>query len=725
MHSTSPRNPFKRKLISSLILPMAVACAMSSFAQDSSNSEDTTVTYPASYFAEYAPVTAQDMVNRIPGITVNNDGASRPGNVSRGGRGLGSGGGGTQILINGKRTAGKNNNSENQLTRIDADQVAYIELIRGTSGDLDVRGSNQILNIVLSEELSNTSISYEVNMEQYNDSNSEPGGSLSYGGQTGNLNFLLGLSAVPRYEHMVSSEYSVLGDYSPNDRIKEERIREQTTYTVSGNFDYQLNDHSSVRFNGLFADDDNPTDVSRVTVNLRNGANTLYREREDIPGTQQNWEIGGDFEYRQQNGNRFKTLFIANQNDTLSTRERYVLPDNAPEYKNLFLESGSVLEERIVRSSYTMNLFTEQNLEFGVERSQTTLDSRLKLAVKSSSGTPSPDYGGLVPVAVANANTVVEEVRYEPFAIHNWRLNPRMTLETSLVYETSEISQSGDYSNSRNFEFFKPKVDYRFDITQALQLRLFVEKTVRQLSFSDFVTATDKDDNDSNIQAGNANLRPDYWWAYNAQLEYRLPNDNGVLNATFYRHRHSDFLQRIDVSPAENDLRSAAGNLGKGDMWVLDVKASVRLSMINQPNILVTTRLSSRDSEVTDPFTGINRQFTTFEKGDVQLGFRHDLPQWRLNWGVNYRDRIDGDYYRWDIDDIETYTNDGATDAFVEWIGFGDLTFRFDAKNILNEKNCRQRDRYVGRISSGLIEEIEFNCNTTGPVYALKLSGRF
>ena len=30
--------------------------------------DDSTVIYPASYFAEWAPVTAQDMIDRIPGL---------------------------------------------------------------------------------------------------------------------------------------------------------------------------------------------------------------------------------------------------------------------------------------------------------------------------------------------------------------------------------------------------------------------------------------------------------------------------------------------------------------------------------------------------------------------------------------------------------------------------------------------------------------------------------
>ncbi|MCH2324172.1 MAG: TonB-dependent receptor plug domain-containing protein [Pseudomonadales bacterium] len=93
-------------------------------------SDDSTVVYPASYFAEYFPVSADDMLNRIPGIGL----ALRGGNS---GRGLGSGEG--EVLINGQRITGKNNEGRDQLNRISADQVEYIEIIRGTSEVLDVR----------------------------------------------------------------------------------------------------------------------------------------------------------------------------------------------------------------------------------------------------------------------------------------------------------------------------------------------------------------------------------------------------------------------------------------------------------------------------------------------------------------------------------------------------------------------------------------------------------
>ena len=731
-YSKKPELCLRRlKLLSTLLVFLAASLLSEAFAQNSTG-DDSTVVYPASYFLEYAPVTAQDMLNRIPGISDTSGGQSkqiggggRGRNASRGGRGLGSGGGSLQIMINGKRTAGKTNNSATQLTRISADQVDRIEIIRGTGGGLDVRGSTQVVNVVLLDQLAETSISYEFSMDRYDDSEYRPGGSLSYGGQSGVLNYLVSFSAVPQYDHQVLGETSVLGDMSPNDHIREHRIREQDTYSLSTNLGYKFGDNTSGRVNALYTEDDNPSELDRLTTDLRGSASTPYSEREDISSTQDNWEIGGDFEHRFANGSRFKLLGISNENNLASTRERFGVLEDGTENKDLYLDSASTIEEHIVRGSYTMDVFNSQDVEFGIERAQTILDSTLALGIDSSTGTPSPEFGGLVPVEVPNANTKVEEVRYEPFLIHNWRINPRMSLETSMVYEFSEITQSGDFSNSRDFTYFKPKIDYRFDITPSLQLRLLVEKFVRQINFYDFVAATDSEDNDSDTQAGNTNLKPDYWWNYNLSAEHRLPSDAGVVRANYYFHHHKDFLQRIDVSPSEDDLRSAPGNIGTGDMWIFDIKASVRLGMFDLPNVLVTGRWSLRDSEVTDPFLGTERSFTNYPRGQFDIGIRHDLPGKKMNYGFNWNNRFDADITRYDIDDIESQWDDPYAAVFVEKVAFNNLTFRLDVENATDAQMCRERERYLGRISANIVEEVEYMCRGSGPVVSLKVSGTF
>jgi outer membrane receptor for ferrienterochelin and colicins len=574
-------------------------------------------------------------------------------------------------------------------------------------------------------ELSTTSFSYEINMDRYNDSETQPGGSAALSGQRGNLKYLFSAMAEPRYEHNESKEVSILGNFSPNDDVHEDRIREQTDYEYISNLAYEFSPNSSARLNGLYAEKDNPTNVYRQITNLKVTPNTVLTEREDVPGEQNNWEIGGDYEYRGNDGSRYKILFISNESNAASTRERYRLNSDGTESKNLFLDSASVTKERIVRGSYTRNLVGGQNLEVGIERAQTILDSNLRLGTLSSSGTPNPDFGGLVPQPVSNANSKVEEIRFEPFAIHNWQINPRMSLESTLIWETSEITQSGDVYNQRSFDFWKPKLDYRYNVTNTFQIRASLEESVRQLAFQDFVASTDNRDNDTDTQAGNAGLEPETFIMANLNAEYRLPNDMGVINGGINFMRHMDKIERIDVSPSEDNLQSANGNIGDGDMWILSLSSSVRMTPFDMPNLLITSSVNVRDSEIEDPFLGITRRFTNYERGNLSLGFRHDLPQYSMNYGLNWNNRFDGNIKLYDIDDIETQSGDPYVSAFAEFVRFNGITFRFDARNATNAENCRDRYRFVGRTSANILEEIEYQCGGSGRVVSLKINGTF
>ena len=708
-----------------MILTLCFALAPAAMAQDASG-DDSTVIYPASYFVQWGPRTAQDMLDRIPGqASTGGPGGPGGGSPTAGGRGLGSGSGGTEILIDGKRTAGKNNQAGGLLRRIATDQVKEIQIIRGTSGELDVRGSGQVINVVLFEALASQSVSWDASAAMAQDGEFNPSGSVAVNGQRGEFNYLFTLRSNPRYSHNVTHERSILADFGRNDVISEHRINDRESNEISMNLGYNISPNSSARVNALYAVQDSPTSVSRITNNLRSTANPLTTEKEDNPSDRDNWEVGGDYELTLASGSRFKLLGIANQNNQNSTRERFKLNDDNVFENNLFLNNDRIIQERIVRGSYTMDVFSEQSIEFGVEGAQTILDSKLALGLLSSTGTPSAAVGGLVPQNVSNANSRVEELRYEPFLIHNWTISPKMSLESTLVYEASEISQTGDITRTRDFSFVKPKLDLRYDLTPMLQLRGTVERIINQLNFADFVASNDEQDNDRNLVSGNAGLRQQTQWRYTFRTEYRLPNDVGVMSAEAFYANHQDVIDRIDVSPSDDNLQSANGNIGDGTEYGLDLNASIRMGMIGLPNLLVSPSFIVQDSQVTDPFLNVERRFQSYIRGQWRLTMRHDIPEWRFNWGLQNFDRVDGGLFRYDVDDIEFDIGDPRYNLFAEYVDSRGLTHRLDIGNVSNNVRCRRRTRFVGRISDNILEEIEGQCTTTGVELSFKVTGNF
>ena len=704
----------------------AILLASSASAQDSSASTgESTVTYPAEFFAQYEPFSVNDMLNRIPGITLamgggggNNGGPGSSGGADR--RGLGAGG--DQILINGRRIAGKENEGNSQLSRIPANQVQYIEIIRGTSGDLDVRGGAQVINIVLLEAETRSSIAAEVNVDHYHDGTLDPGGSVSVNGQRGALNYQFSAAAEPRYEFRDGFETSILADGTPNDVVIREEYRDQTTKTLTANIGYDLTLNDRVNFNALLGESDPPGTADRTITDLRTTPNQVTIEYDEIPATNSNWEVGGDYEHTFVNGSRFKTLFIVNEAEAESTREAYEV-NGATYDKFLYLANQSVNKERIVRSTYSFSLNDTQDLEFGIERAQTILDAQLQLAVPRTPGNPSPAFGGLTPTSDTDA--LVEEIRYESFVVHNWQLNDRMSLESTLLFENSTIEQSGDVRNKRDFDFIRPKVDYRFDITPSIQFRASVEKDVAQLSFGDFTASVAGGDDDQDALAGNPELVQEQSLRYEANLEYRLPNDGGVLSTRVFYHELEDVIDRVDISTPTR-IQSANGNIGDGERYGINLDASLRLGFIGAPEMLLTSGVQLEDSSVTDPFLGIDRRLRQAGRGSFRLGFRHDIPSRTMNYGFNFNHGFTGNRKAYDVDKIEDYNSGDMLTIFVETVGFAGLTYRFESMNTLEGERCRDRYRYTGgTIATGNLAEIEDSCSNTGIKLALKIRGTF
>ena len=700
------------------------------FAQNEAE-DDATITFPAAYFSEYGVVSVNDMLSRIPGIGLALEGNQVPSFSNNNDRGLGAT---SQILINGKRLAGKANEASSQLNRIAAEQVDYIEIIRGSSGDLDVRNSGQLVNIVLFESQSNSSMSGELGFTHFHDGTVEPNGTFSYSAQTGSLNYLISADVTSGYEFLESREVSFLADNTLNDTRDFDRIREQTTYRLNSNVVYQPSPTDRIAFNFLYSESDPPASLNRTITNYQTPSAAITYEREELPSTQDDWELGGDYEHNFGNGGKYKFLFIVNERDQATTRESFVSQVlGGAETKDLFLDTSSKYQERIARTSYTWPVAAAQSLELGIEGAQTIQNSALRLGLNLP-GETSADFGGLRPIPVPNAFSEVEEIRFEGFAIHNWQINNRTSLESSLFYETSEIEQSGDINKKRDFDFIKPKLDLRFDINSSFQLRVSAEKDVSQLSFRDFSAGVNQQDDDQDTIAGNPELEQEQTWRYNINLDYRLPNDGGVLNSRFFYYDVSDSIGKVDVTTDPLTPISANGNVGDGKVFGLYLNASIRLGFLNLPQAVVTAAFNFEDAYIYDPLIAKKRTIIPFDRGGFRLGYRQDVPSQNLSFGINYQDGFGdvggtgGNRVRYDIDNVVFFGGGKLRPElklFAEKLGYGNLTYRVEINNAEDEIRCLERKRYNGYLRDGNLSETEKPCSNTGAQFVFKVRANF
>ena len=682
--------------------PIADAAAQNpSNAEESANS---TVIYTADSFSQYNPITASDMLDRIPGVSLRGGG---PGS-GRGDRGLGTGG---NLLINGQRIAGKGNSARDQLDRITAAEVERIEIIRDTSGALNVRGASEVINVILLASQSRSSTTVELVNRLNHDNTLETGGSVAWSKQVGNFQALVNLEARPNYENRDNREVRLGPDNEVVGTLFETNIRDQKENTLSSNMSYSLGNHR-MQLNALIREGDHPRPVRRDFVDFTDAGLVNRSEEEDVNREESNWEVGGDYEFSFDDGSRLSVLFVANNEIRNNVRERYSAnPAEEGLSKNLFIDSRQERQEFIIQGNYNFSITETQSLRVGIESADTQLESSLLIGSSSGSEPASASVGGLSPLlSVSNPGTKVQEIRYEGFAFHNWTLSDRSSLESSLVYETSEISQTGAVNKTRDFQFWRPSFDYRFNITENFRFRGTVKRSVSQLSFSSFAATTNEEDRDLNALAGNPELEPQTSWDYEGQLEYRLPNDGGVISSNISYSDIDNYIGRINATIDPNEPLSATGNVAPAKRWAMFNRASIRLNSLSLPNAILGVTLGLFDSEIIDPFLKTKQRIGG--RGFAGINFRHDITSLGLSYGIDYSHSIWGGNYDIDIKTITRNDRERSLDLFVSKVWFEDWTFRLESDNTLGASRCRYRQRFDGTTIYGAISLIQDSCSS-------------
>jgi len=683
---------------------LVLLTAPASFGQEAAaESADSTVVYEAEFFAKYNPVTANDMLERIPGLDLSDGGPAAESD-----RGLGTGG---NLLINGQRIAGKENAAQDQLNRIPANEVERIEIIRDTSGELNVRGASEVINIVLTAAQSRTSTTVKLVNRLNHDDTFETGGSVGWAHQSGSFQALVNLELRPNYENRYYREVRLDPDGERLGTLFETNIRDQDMTTFSTNMSYSSGPHR-MQLNLLASEGDYPRPIRRDFVDFSDFGPIDSVEEELVENEESNWEVGGDYEFSFDDGSRLSLLLVANSEIRNFVRERFEAdPATEPLSKDLFIDSRLERNEFIVQGNYNVPLTSNQSIRAGLERADTQLDSSLLIGSATGSEPPSEVYGGLPPLpSVSNLGTRVQEIRYEGFLFHNWTLSKRSSLESSVVYETSEISQSGVVNKVRDFQYWRPSLDYRYNITDNFQIRATVRREVSQLPFALFAATTNEEDRDRDVLAGNPEIEPQTSWNYDVEVEYRLPDDAGVFSSKISYADIDNYIGRTNATTDPNEPLSANGNVGPAKSWVWSNRASLRLNKFKLPNAVVSATLDLFDSEITDPFLGTKQRIK--ERGSASLGFRHDVTAHGFSYGFDYYYPFHGGYY--DIDIVTITRNDAARylNAFVQKVWFDDWTFRLESDDTLDDYRCRTRQRFDGTTIDGTLALIQDSCSS-------------
>ncbi len=606
------------------------------------------------FFAAQRPNTALDMVNRVPGFSIDNGSGAR-----------GFEGAVGNVLINNNRPASKNDSGSNVLGRTLANQVERIELIRGGAPGIDMQGYSVVVNVILKTTDSRQSI-LTWNAMLFEGGHDIYGGSYQFTQNKGDRSWGVTLS-----DGMGSSDSNGVGRSIrrnvAGDVIRDERFENDGWgggQSIRGNYTGPLFDgklEGTARY-GL-NDYQNWTELSSPTSLRRSD----YAEDGDSGELGLTWTrtLNPRWTLETRLIHEFSSFdSVSGSNETLNGTA-------APEQQ---FKSNGDSSESILRALVRHERSPALTIEAGAEIAYNMLDVNQAFTI------------GGVGVPLPSASVKVEETRGEAFSKATWRINPKLTLEGGVRLEASTISQSGDADQEKSFFFAKPRLLATWTPMADNQLRFRFERELGQLDFGDFAASAEL--SDGTVFGGNVDLEPEQRWISELSYERRFWGE-GVVSIGY---RHDRIIDVIDRLPLPGGL-SATGNIGDGTLDQLSLNVVVPLDKVGISGARFTFQNDWNKTSVTDPTTGEDRRISGVRPSQANVGFQQDITSWKTQWGINWLPRLGQATY----DPDQTFAWRGADylEAFVEYKPSPTLSLR--AQLNLWDDFTQQRTVYATR----------------------------
>lgn len=502
------------------------------------------VQYPAGFFTQFSPVTARDMIARLPGFTLSE------GNNER--RGLADAFG--NLLVDGRRPSNKSLGLESVLERIPASDVQRIEIIREALPDYDMRGHAQLANVILREG-AGRSVNWNAQATHFSSGRIMPSGEIFYSDRFGELEMTTGLSVeidaprIERDERVLDPQRNLVS------RNHEEDQRRY--WEVEGNLSLAspLGESGRIRFDGEVEHWNWRRQVFNV-IEVPTATGFAPGGFERLETTNFGNALSGNLSYTRTISatTEAETTLYAQHHDFEDGPERFqeFAASGAPADTVILLFGGEV-GERALRQSLSWTPNETHAFDFSIEGAFNYRDTLLELFLD--------DGIAIAPIPLPVSDARVEELRGEVSANHVWAIRPQYSLESGLRYEVSEIAQSGDVTQERSFTYLKPSVTLVWTPDERTRWRIAGLRDVDQLQFNKFASAVNLTDDASVI--GNPDYRPQNTWTLEAQWERRFGEEASV-SLTVGR----DWIKDLDdfiavVTP--NGVFDAPGNIGDGD----------------------------------------------------------------------------------------------------------------------------------------------------------------
>lgn len=646
------------------------------------------------YFQEFDPLTALDMVNRLPGVSPQE---------SEGGRGLS--GVRSNLLINGERPPPKGKSARTQLNEMPVGGVVLIELIdAGARLDIDMQGYPQVINVLT---VDNRPAYYEIITEVQRSG-------------TGDND----------QENERVSQLNGTGSFSTS----------RSEFTVTGN----LQDRSNRVPSGVVAiDPANP--VQRIS-----SLNTSDREEQGIqfdalfalPG-ESSLSFNSQFS-TDTRGSMPVTLIVDGEVEAVdeSSDSEDELRDFSTEYRRPFATNGELMLAFVDTTStdHSQSIFQTPSLSrFSLTESETgetatrllvTNSPTERLTVRTNVSNAFNYFeGGFrifedgTEIIIDGSNSRVQEDRRSLESSVDWTLTNKWTFRSTVGVESYEINTRDLSSGSQTDP--KGELAVLFRPQPRTTITLSTGLSVGQLNFNQFLASSSL--SSEILTAGASGLEPERQRDIQASYDRRF-GDQGVMRFSLTRTETENPVRTVALS----DSLIVSQNTSPEIVDTLQVSFDFPFDRFGHEDLILSVGGTFSDSETIDPITGELREASSggfggggnfgggggnfgggggggggfsgggnfFSGGGgftprhfKQIELRKDPGDGEWSWAVSMRDiQPTGTY---SVRDIRTSTGEQQWNASVTWEPIEGLKFR---ANVDGPRTQMRESRFFGAV---------------------------
>lgn len=622
-------------------------------------SDNALTNYYATFFDQFVPQNALDMVNRLPGF-----------NLDGGSDARGFGGTAGNVLIDGARPTSKNG-IRDTLRRIPAAQVERIEVIRGGVGASDAAGQTVVANVVRIK-----------------------------GSSTGTVRASLLRNAAGQIRPRLEVTYSsTLDGWETSSRLttalaKSPRRADFQSFDPAGNLTSSTSETRPETMHWAWYSGEAGKNLfgGRLTVNTRFGFDGQDRDFDRdifdnrLPDTQpdartfidevsrsQEFELGADWTKTTASNWRIRLIGLTSLEFDKDTS---LLTDQRPVRERTFLSDYASQQdalESILRTTIAKIGVDALKPEFGAEVAYNQLKSTFDLSEE--------DADGVIELDVPSSDVKVAEIRAEVFTNMVWQANAKLSLNGGITWEISRLKVTGDANEEQTFKFFKPTLTATYNIRDNLQFQAQGVRQIGQLDFSDFAASNDA--SDDRVLAGNPGLRPDKKWRVSATLDWRY-SSRGSLVATYFHEWRDDILEQV-ILPSGG---SGTGNAGSATFSGIDIDAIVPLDFILTGG-QIEVNYRRKWTSFFDPVIEQDRDINGVNLRWLGFKFRQDLTAHQVAWGVT----LDGHFREPDVyvNEFSTFQGNDRFNAFIETTRFFGVKTRLEVERFTGELYQKKR----------------------------------